>query len=135
MLHRSSQPFNHLFLPSLNRLQPFPYRILVSTLLITKALKDSHNLSTFHDLIFFHGTKIWKDNRLLLTYIWFMFHLRRDHVTDLNWPGAWKIPVESDVFSKDVSHWSVYILKTLLFRRCFSKNLIAQIKLSPPRTS
>ena len=34
---------------------------------------------------------------------------------------------KSDIFSKDVTRWSVYLLKTLLFSRCFSNILPVEI--------
>ena len=40
---------------------------------------------------------------------------------------------KSDIFSKDVTRWSAYLLKALLFRRCFSKILLAQIDYIAPK--
>ena len=34
---------------------------------------------------------------------------------------------KSDIYSKDVTRWSVYLLKTLLFSKCFSNILLTQI--------
>ena len=91
--------------------------LLLSISLIAKALKHSHIfllVSPFQVLIFLDTTKNWKDNWLMLTYLWPTFHLRRNQVIYLNWQSAWKIPVEGRYGSKDVARWSVHLLKTLL---------------------
>ena len=55
-------------------------------------------LSSLQVLIFVHTTKNWKYNRLLLTYLWTMSHLRRKRAIYLNWESEWKIPVEERYF-------------------------------------
>ena len=45
----------------------------------------------------------------------------------------WKMLWRSNIFSKDVTRWSVYLLKTSLFCRCFSNILPAQINYLNPK--
>ena len=124
-LHRSLQPFNHLFLSPPNRLWHFP-SLLLAMSLIANALKDSHNFCLYFEFwSFFIKLKNWKDKRLLLIYLWWLKFLRRNQVIYFNWQSEWKLPAE------DVTRW--FVLKTLLFRRCFSNILLAQINYHPPK--
>ena len=55
------------------------------------------------------------------------------HVPPTQKPGNWfdkvskKYRWKSDIYSNDVTRWSVHLLKTLLFRMCFSNILLTQI--------
>lgn len=130
MLHRSSQPFKHLLLSPLNRsttvllLAPFNVTLCKS---VERLLQLR---SAFQVLVFLHTTKNWKDNRLPLPYLWPKFNLRKSQGI---WKSEWKIPLESDVFNKDVTRWSLYLLKTLLFRKCSSNILLVQVNYLSPK--
>ena len=40
---------------------------------------------------------------------------------------------KGDIFSKDITRWSFYLLKTLLFQRCSSNILLVQVNYLSPK--
>ena len=89
-------------------------------------------ISSF-DLPSYNTIENWKEDRLLVTYLWSKFHLPRNQETIWIDKVSEKYMWKSDIFSKNETRWSVYLLKTLLFRRCFSNILPAQINYLAPK--
>ena len=121
----SLQPFDHVFLPTLNR---------STTLSLLAAFNVTHCksadglpqlLPTFQVLIFLHTTKNWKDNRLLLTYLRPKFHLRKYKLIYLNWQSEWKIPVEKWYFQKGCNSLICVFTKNITLLQVFFKHFVS----------